>query len=347
MMKKRTAKSKNSTIRPFFIGIGIGLVFLLVFIGIFILVLGKSIQNQTGITPQTAYSILFETGVPLKSSKQRTNLLVLGRGGENHTGSDLTDTILVISVRISDGNIAMVSIPRDTWSPTLQDKVNSAYYYGKQKEQGNGLTFVKTIIEETIGLPIHYVINIDFSGFKHIIDVIGGVDVHVPHGFTDIEFPIEGKEDDLCDGDPLYACRYETISFQEGVQHMDGEEALKYVRSRHAVGDEGTDFARSRRQQEVILALKQKLMRPQTWLQNKNTEKLMASFNTYTETNMTMGELLTVGKSIYDANGQKMKQISLEDQLTQGVSYQYKGKYVLVPVEGWDMLHQYIHSQLD
>ena len=96
---------------------------------------------------------------------------------------------------------------------------------------------------------------IDFSGFAKAIDVIGGLDIQVDTSFIDSKFPIPGKETDPCE-----PCRYETISFTKGLQHMDGATALKFVRSRQAEGDEGTDFARSKRQEKLISAFKQKIL---------------------------------------------------------------------------------------
>src|SRR5690606_11303223 len=114
--------------------------------------------------------------------------------------------------------------------------------------------------EFVTGEPVHYAMVMDFSGFKEVIDTLGGVEVDVEHSFTDTEYPIAGRENDLCDGDPEYRCRYETIEFKQGRQYMDGETALKFVRSRHAEGDEGNDFARSACQQRVISAIREKVL---------------------------------------------------------------------------------------
>ena len=93
-----------------------------------------------------------------------------------------------------------------------------------------------------------------------MIDFIGGVEVNVENSFIDKEFPITGKENDLCNNDLEYKCRYKIISFTKGVSSMDGQTALNFVRSRHAEGSEGTDFAREKRQQKVIEAIKNKLI---------------------------------------------------------------------------------------
>jgi len=91
-----------------------------------------------------------------------------------------------------------------------------------------------------------------------MVDLLDGVEVDVENTFDDYRYPINGKENDLCDGDPEYDCRYEDIHFDQGLQLMSGETSLKYVRSRNAEGDEGTDFARSQRQQRLLLSFKEK-----------------------------------------------------------------------------------------
>ncbi len=201
------------------------------------------------------------TGLP--SADGRTNFLILGREGTDtiRGGGLLTDTLILVSINPQAHDTVLLSIPRDIWVPSLKAKINSAYYYGEQKKPGmGGLILAKAAVGEVIGQPIHYAVVIDFAGFEKIIDLIGGVDIQVDRGFVDHKFPIAGKENDLCGGDPLYACRYETIEFKAGLQHLDGVSALKFVRSRQAEGEEGSDFARSRRQEKTLLALRSKLL---------------------------------------------------------------------------------------
>ena len=103
--------------------------------------------------------------------------------------------------------------------------------------------------------------------FAQAVDTLGGLDITVDRGFVDSKYPIPGREDDSCE-----PCRYETIKFNPGFQHLDGATALKYIRSRNAEGDEGTDFARSVRQERLISAFKQKaLSSPTKLFQLKNT----------------------------------------------------------------------------
>lgn len=320
----------------------------------FIVVLGvtkivlweQAFMASTGLTPMTVARLLVNTGADLMSHDGRTNILLLGIGGGSHAGADLTDTILVVSLDKQKKSMAMISIPRDLWSDTLKDKVNSAYHYGEEKKEGGGLTIAKVVVEDVVGLPIHYVLLIDFSGFERVIDIVGGITIDVPQAFSDAEFPIAGKEEDLCNGDPEFACRYETVTFTQGKQYMDGKRALTYVRSRHAEGDEGSDFARGRRQQEVLIALQERLKNPSLWLPPSKALTLFESFDKASTTDMRIGELATVGKIIMKTGGGQTKRISFVDQLSEPPLWMY-GRYTLVPKESFSVIHDYIKTQLD
>ena len=190
----------------------------------------------------------------------RTNVLLLGVGGQQQNGADLTDTIIFTSINIKTGDMAMVSIPRDIWLDSLMAKINTAYHYGEEREEGGGFVLARESAEEIVGLPIHYVFLMDFDGFEDAIDLVGGVEAEIERSFDDFKYPIAGKEEDNCDGDPDYNCRYEHLHFDAGSLEMDGATALKFVRSRNAEGEEGTDFARSQRQQKIINGLKDKIV---------------------------------------------------------------------------------------
>lgn len=286
-----------------------------------------------------------DTGLltPLKYHDGRMNVLLLGIGGGTHTGADLTDTMMVLSVKSS--SLSLLSLPRDIWSDTLKDKINSAYHYGEEKKKGGGLTLAKAIVEDVVGISIHYSLVIDFSGFTKVIDLVGGVTLTVPHAFTDSQFPIEGKEDDVCNGDPTLACRYEVVRFESGTQTMDGKRALTYVRSRQAEGEEGSDFARSRRQQEVFVALKEKLMKPAVWVSSTRTRMLLRALEEATDTDMNIGEFFTVGKAIAIIDQQEIRRISLDDLLYAPPSIWY-GRYVLIPKESFEAIHEFVENQL-
>lgn len=272
--------------------------------------------------------LVFDDGAKLQSSNNRTNILILGVGGGSHEGGDLTDTMMVVSLDNTKKTLAMISVPRDIWSDTLKDKVNSAYHYGK-------LLMAKVTVEDVLGIPIHYAVVLDFSGFQNVIDEVGGIEVNVPTAFTDKEYP--------CETD---TCVYETVHFDAGPQHMDGARALIYARSRHAEGDEGSDFARSRRQQEIMLALKNRVMHPWQWFTFARIKDLPKVIDDATDMDMTVAQALTIAKRFIGTRQGDSKKISFDDQLESPPSYLY-GRYVLVPKEDWDTIHAFIKNQLE
>jgi LCP family protein required for cell wall assembly len=198
----------------------------------------------------------------LPSHSGRTNFVFLGIGGGDHEGPDLTDTIIFISVKTDTGDTTLITLPRDVWVSSMRAKINTAYTYGILKEgTPGGLIMAKAAVNEIINQPVDFAFVVDFSTFTKAIDLLGGIDVNVERSFDDYKYPIPGKENDLCGGDPEVACRYEHLSFQSGLQHMDGVTALKYARSRYSENpDEGSDFARSKRQERVIAAVRTKLL---------------------------------------------------------------------------------------
>lgn len=297
-------------------------IFFFIIVTFFLFLLVKSIPGV-----QTAVSIALGKGVPRSSSGDRTNILVLGIGGGAHDGTDLTDTMMVVSLNNKTKKVAMISVPRDIWSDTLKDKVNSAYHYGK-------LLLAKVTVEDVIGMPIHYAVVVDFSGFRKLIDTVGGIDVDVPAAFTDNEYP--------CETD---ACIYETVHFDAGKSHMDGARALIYARSRHAEGDEGSDFARSRRQQLIMVALKNRLMSPSSWFSFQRIKALPSVVDDATDMDLSTSQILTIGREFIGVKDSDIKKIAFDELLESPPSYVY-GRYVLVPKEDWEMIHNYISTAL-
>ncbi len=211
---------------------------------------GRGVSEKIFLVSRSAEDLQGENG--------RVNLLLLGISGEKKR-ADLTDTIIFVSADPKTGNALMLSLPRDIWLVSLRAKLNTAYYYGNLKKPERGLVLAKAAVSEILDQPVDYGVVINFAGFEQIIDVLGGVTIKVENNFDDYRYPIPGKENDDCGGDPEYRCRYEHLHFDAGEQEMDGRRALKYVRSRYAEGEEGTDFARNRRQQQLLTAIQRKL----------------------------------------------------------------------------------------
>jgi len=318
----------------------LALFFLLVIASIIILPYYKFLTQTLKIS-------LFKTLFSFDSLKVRddqVNILVLGIAGAEHEGPNLSDSIMVLNYNFKTNQLTSFSFPRDIWSATLSDKINSAYAYGEAKMKGGGLKLAKAEMEAVFGQRIPYAAVVNFSEFEELIDFFGGIDVVVDRSFTDKKYPIAGKENDPCDGDPEYACRYETISFAKGINHMDGKTALKFARSRNAEGIEGNDFARAKRQQKIVEAVKDKLIAYVKNARLKELEKLFLTLDKLIIRDLTNQQAAIIAKNIFLKKNFRQKQVVLtEDFFTVPDYSDYDGKYVLVPKSGnFNLIHQYI-----
>ena len=304
--------------------------------------------------PLSTISILKDPSSALKSNDGRTNILILGRGGASHEAPDLTDTMIVLSIRLKDKQVTSISIPRDIWINSMKAKINSAYYYGQKKQQGGGLILARDAVFQVTGLPVHYAILVDFDGFKKAIDLVGGVEVEVKRGFTDEKYPIENREQKTENNEPTGTPVYETVRFEAGWQHMDGDTALRFARSRYSTDrEEGSDFARSKRQQQILVALVSKVKQKETALNADRIKQLRQIFDDYTETDLGDDELLALGRIGIGINLQGIQQIALDEGtkeepglLVNPPTVKY-GQWVLEPrVEDWTEVQKYINSQL-
>lgn len=289
----------------------------------------------------------------------RTNVLLLGVGGSVHEAADLTDTIIFASINIKTGDTVMISIPRDVWLETLRAKINTAYHYGEEREEG-GFELAKKSVIEVIGQPIDYTFLLDFEGFLQAIDLVEGITVYVDRSFDDYRYPIKGKGDDECDGDSEYKCRYEHLHFDAGPQEMDGKTALKFVRSRNAEGEEGTDFARSQRQQKVINALKDKIISAGVLMNPNKLQGLSEVAKKYiqSEPQLKDEEIASFANIMlrFIRNKSQIRTLSLDVGTEESpgflvnpeVSEEYDYQWVLTPRVGdWQQFQQYFHQKIE
>lgn len=182
-------------------------------------------------------------------SDNRVNILLAGIGGSQHPGGQLADTIILASLNPQDKKIALLSIPRDLYVPLPKplvgfDKINAAHALGERDvvKTGGGLNMLEKTVSEVFNQPIHYVVSVDFEGFKKLVDVVGGITISVEKAIYDPYFPAKNMVD------------YEPFSIKAGQQTLNGEIALKYVRTRYTT----SDFDRARRQQQILQAIKEK-----------------------------------------------------------------------------------------
>lgn len=331
-------------VRSFLIGA------ILVAILLFFLIL-RALTTAIGGTDYfiLASSFIFPQSQLIKESGGRTNILIMGKGGAGHEAPDLTDTMIFVSVPHNDSDIDLISIPRDIWLPDLKAKINSAYYWGNQKEVGGGITLAKSEVESVVGKPVHYGVVVDFSVFEKVVNIIGGINVDVERSFIDKKYPIAGKENDLCNGDPEYKCRYETIEFKGGTRFMDGETALKFVRSRNAEGDEGTDLARSARQEKVISAIKEKILTKDILLNPSKLKALKKVFLENIETDINSAEASSLARYTFNSRASLISFVMPEEFLEVAPkSPVYDNLYVFIPKSGdWQSFHDWVNEKLE
>ncbi len=293
-----------------------------------------------------AGDFIFTPVSKIKSSDRRVNLLIMGKAGAEHAGADLTDTMIFTSISLVNPKIVLISIPRDIWISAIRAKINSAYYWGNQKEPGGGLTLAKSTVEEIVGQPVHYGLVLDFNGFMQIIDVLGGINLTVERAFVDEKYPIAGRENDLCGGDTEFKCRYEILKFEAGGQKMDGETALKFVRSRNAQGDEGTDLAREARQTKVITAIREKVFTAEVLLSPPKLFGIWRVLKDSMVTDLGPSEAAIVIRRLIGARNNIGSNVLSEEFLENPpISGRYDNQYVFIPKAGnWKEVQAWVAS---
>ncbi len=264
----------------------------------------------------------------------RVNVLLLGIGGVRHDGPFLSDTIIIASIKPSTHDFALISIPRDLvvnipshgWR-----KINEINSFGEVAQAGNGAEYTRQIISDFLNIPIHYAVRIDFSGFEKIVDILGGLEITVDKSFTDYSYPAANY-------------KYRAVSFKEGPQLMDGATALQFVRSRHSMNNnEGSDFARSKRQQKVIVALKNKLLSLSFLSNPQKISSVVQELKDSIATNIQGWELIRL--SVFARQIDEQKIISTSIDGASGLVYDdiVEGAYVLRPSDGtYDAIRQRI-----
>ncbi len=311
---------------------------------------------------------------------------------------------MVIHLDIKHKKALLLSIPRDIWirvptksGESFNTKINALYQIGLYPENYPDLPekfsnselpaeLIKDRISQVTGLNIDYYAAIDFSSFEKIIDGIGGIDVVVDTTFDDYEYPIDGKETELCEkeeqfkqiekylnppvdetekteflkdkpelsefltqisDDPVKAfpCRYEHLHFDKGPAHLDGATALKFARSRHSLQD-GTDFARGRRQQKVVLAIKEKILSI-SFL--PRIIPLMEELKNDIRTDISIGDVSSLLPQARNVDQYKIYNLVLSNDNYLQSSYSDNGQSILIEKDngsGWQDIHTWIKETL-
>jgi LCP family protein required for cell wall assembly len=298
--------------------------------------IGNAISTQGAFTTQTGYM----------RGSNRVNLLVMGYGGTGHDGAYLTDSMMVISVIPDTGSTTEISIPRDLWVQVPPNsgnyaKINTAYqdglYHGNGQQAAGRVAGGEEAAEkvsEVLGITVPYWLTIDFSGFRDLVDALGGVDVDVPVAFT-AQYP--------ANDDPNVNPNWITIHFNTGWQHMNGERAIEYARARYVTDpvSEASDFARSARQQLLIRAILSRARHPSAW---SGLNAAASALEKTVYTNLSLLDLLLFAQRM-DTTHAAHVGLSVSNVLAYGQSS--GGQSILLPVNGdWTAIQQYVQQNM-
>jgi LCP family protein required for cell wall assembly len=231
------------------------------FIFIFAILRQPASPNTVSITPTrlvanlpTATPILPTVQVKAWDGKGRFTILLMGMDARPNESlrNARSDTLILLSIDPETKTAGMLSIPRDLYVPipgeSEMQKINAAYVVGELKKPGGGPQMAMQTLQYNLGLKINAYVAVNFQAVILMVDAIGGVDIDVPYRIEDNEYP------DMNFG-------YEPLLIPAGKQHFDGDMALKYARTRHQT----TDFDRTQRQQQLLLAIRDKVTRIETF----------------------------------------------------------------------------------
>ncbi len=257
---------------------------------------------------------------------ERFTILLLGldkRPNERGTAFR-TDTMILISLDPAARSIGVLSIPRDLYVEIPRDaafgqhygfqRVNTAYLLGERLREGYGPRLAMQTVQYNLGIRVHDYIVFDFQAFIAVIDAIGGIEIDVPRPIVDHAYP------------DMYTNGYDPLYIPAGRQWMDGELALKYARSRHG----SSDFDRARRQQQVIAAIRERILRfemlPQLLLRASN---LWAALSAHVRSGLRLEQWIQLALYAKDVPSENIRYGVLDERYAQPIVW--NGMSVLVP----------------
>ena len=252
---------------------------------------------------------------------KRTTILLLGVDARPGQRIARTDTVILLTLNPETGAAGMLSLPRDlkvTPSALNRDmKITSVYPAGAAAGYpGGGAALLEDTITEMLGYPIDHYVVVNFEGFKQIIDLIGGVEIDVPYEIYDDKYP-----------DDNYGY-LPPVHFLPGKQTMDGDTALKYARTRHA----DNDYARAGRQQQVIMAIKDKVTAPgqMAALLPRLPGLAVATANSV-QTDMPVDKAITLARTVDKMDLSNVARVVVDTKMGRVIQNDPQLGYTLVP----------------
>jgi LCP family protein required for cell wall assembly len=276
----------------------------------------------------------------------RINILLLGMRGLDEPGEGklLSDAIILVSIKKDTGRIAIISIPRDLylrlWCSQESKKINFAFAHG-------GLDCAKKTISYLTGLYIDYAVGVNFEALKETVDALGGIEIYLDKPFEeDFQWAKEGLEENEnwfikeIDGEERWV-----FYIPQGRNHLDGETALYYVRSRYSTND----FDRMQRQQQVLLAIKEKIFSLGFLSNPIKIYNLLDILGNNIRTDMGLKDMHTLIGLVDNLDTKNIKK-KIFDTSPEGLLYQtfINEEYVLLPVgDNFDKIQETCQNIFD
>lgn len=231
------------------------------------------------------------------------DILVMGLDARPGEGmATRTDTIMLVGIQPARLRTALLSIPRDLFLDVPgygMQRVNTVNVLAEVEQDGTGPRLLQQTIQANFGVTPDRYVRLNFDGFRELIDAVGGIDIYVERNIVDPTFPVE-------DGSTT------TVEFQSGWQHMNGERALQYARTRY--GDD--DYGRAGRQQQVVSALGARMINPLNWA------PALAVLSRSMDTNVSPIDLVVMAPPLLLSAG-RYEQLVIDRDYIQGTAAGY------------------------
>lgn len=255
--------------------------------------------------------------LPDYSNKERVNILLLGVDRRPDEVYSRTDTMMLVTIDPKSRTAGMLSIPRDLWVSIPgydEDRINKAYFFGDRDEYpGGGPALAMKTVQYNLGVPVHFYAKIDFRGFEEVVDTLGGIEIDVPQTIDDPTFP-----DNNYGYDPFY--------LEAGHHSLNGHDAMRYARTRHSSGG---DFSRAKRQQQVMLAIRDKALQLDMI---PHIPELWASMSSTIETDLQLVDIVELAQLADDIDASNIQTAVIDSDMTVDYVVPETGAQVLLPL---------------
>jgi LCP family protein required for cell wall assembly len=272
--------------------------------------LNQMANGSANATPMPPLSL---PDIGLWQGRERITVLLMGidqRPGED-PDTARTDTMMLLTLDPQGRSAGMMSIPRDLYVPLPDrgmDRINTAHVYG-------GPQYAMRAVEYNFGVPIQYYARVDFTTLTSLIDLVGGIEIYNDEDINDQSYP-----------DNNYG--YDPFVLSAGWHTLDGPTALKYARTRHG----SSDFSRIKRQQQVIMALRDKLRTTDAATKIlPRIPQIMQTLGAAIDTNLSTIEIAQLALLAKDIPDERISRVAIDDTATEPYTTPTGGS-VLIPV---------------